>query len=157
MAMPGSGPISLYQANIELGRPGSQAISLNDGGLRALSGRTSGYSDMYSLYGKSSVSVSASVNQTDITAGGGNRRTQNVVSLNITGGTASSYAWSYDGSIGETLVGGTTGATLTLRGPTYATLSTTYYQSSYAHYSVVVNGVTYSGDVQLDYQVQEGV
>jgi hypothetical protein len=53
MTLPATGPISLGQTNTELGRSSTAAISLGETAVRNLSGRTSGYSDMASLRGKS--------------------------------------------------------------------------------------------------------
>jgi hypothetical protein len=58
--MPSSGPISLNQANTELGRSATATLEMNDSALRALagvggSGTTWG---MNSLYGKSAVTIS---------------------------------------------------------------------------------------------------
>ena len=52
MTLPASGTISLNQTNVELARSGTQSINLNEAAVRNLSGRTSGYSDMDSLHGK---------------------------------------------------------------------------------------------------------
>ena len=55
MALPGSGPLSMSQVNIELGRPSTQAISLNDSQVRTLAGQGSGAVTMWHLLGKSNV------------------------------------------------------------------------------------------------------
>ena len=60
MTMPSSGPISLNQANTELGRSATATLTMNDSALRTLagvggSGTTWG---MNSLYGKSAITIS---------------------------------------------------------------------------------------------------
>jgi hypothetical protein len=60
MTMPSSGPISLGQANTELGRSATATLTMNDSQLRTLAGvGGSGTTwSMSSLYGKSNVTVS---------------------------------------------------------------------------------------------------
>jgi len=60
MTMPSSGPISLGQANTELGRSATATIDMNDAALRTLAGvGGSGTTwSMNSLYGKSFITIS---------------------------------------------------------------------------------------------------
>ena len=62
MTMPSSGPISLGQANTELGFSATALISMNDAAVRSLAGvGGSGTTwSMSSLYGKSAVTISLS-------------------------------------------------------------------------------------------------
>lgn len=53
MTLPASGPISLYDVNIELGLAGGAPISLNDTAVRTLFGKPSGTISMSDGYGKS--------------------------------------------------------------------------------------------------------
>lgn len=62
MTMPSSGPITLGQANTELGRSATATLTMNDSTLRSLAGvsGTSGSTwSMNSLYGKSVVSLAS--------------------------------------------------------------------------------------------------
>jgi hypothetical protein len=63
MPLPSSGPISLYQVNVELGLAGGASISLNQTNVRTLFGKPSGTISMSDGYGKSAIS--------QITVGGG--------------------------------------------------------------------------------------
>jgi hypothetical protein len=53
MTLPSSGPISMYDINVELGRPGTQNLSLNDTQARQLAGVPSGTISLSDFYGKS--------------------------------------------------------------------------------------------------------
>jgi hypothetical protein len=54
MALPSSGPISLADVNVELGRSPTASINMNDADVRALAGQASGIVTLESLRGKSS-------------------------------------------------------------------------------------------------------
>ena len=55
MTLPSSGPISMYDVNIELGYSGTVQISLNDAAVRSLFGVASGQISLSDGYGKSNV------------------------------------------------------------------------------------------------------
>ena len=54
MPLPTSGPISTYQINVELGRPGTTSIAMNQTDVRQLAQDTSGAIAFSQFYGKSS-------------------------------------------------------------------------------------------------------
>jgi hypothetical protein len=60
MTMPSSGPISLGQANTELGRSATATLTMNDSALRTLAGVGGSGTQwsMNSLYGKSAITIS---------------------------------------------------------------------------------------------------
>jgi hypothetical protein len=110
MTLP-TGSISLWEVNIELGRPGGQSISLNDSAVRALSGQPGGAVDMYSLRGKSSYTpmtvTPISDYQSYYSADSGGTAAANP-SVSVTGGSGGySYSWSFvSNSSGLTMNGG---------------------------------------------------
>ena len=53
MTLPASGAISFSQCNVEMGRTATQALTLNDAGLRTMSGVASGTHSMANLRGQS--------------------------------------------------------------------------------------------------------
>lgn len=154
MPLVGSGPISLYDANVELGRPGGQAISMDDGGLRTLAGVGGSGSlwGMNSLYGKSNVTVTISNNAQTLSAGGNNRYTGCTFSVSVTGGSPSSYSWGHDNPNGGQ-VGGATSSTFVVKGNEYDQLGGTVQSGGTVYLNVVVNGVTYSASLYFEVTV----
>jgi hypothetical protein len=71
MTLPVSGAISLNNVNVELGRSGTQIISLGETAVRNLAGVPSGAISMNNLYGKSN-RVSLSIIYSSSTYGGSN-------------------------------------------------------------------------------------
>jgi hypothetical protein len=60
MALPTTGPISLANVNVELGRSSTATISLNETAVRNLAGISSGAISMADLRGKSAVTITLS-------------------------------------------------------------------------------------------------
>lgn len=119
MTMPSSGPISLSQANVELGFSATVTISLNQASVRSLFGVASGAIAMSNGYGKSNVvtisytftssTVNASLNLSSIS---GYSAGKSIITVTVNSGV---YLWANStGNYGLSLTGGTTGDTLTL-------------------------------------------
>jgi hypothetical protein len=64
MALPSSGPLSLSQVNVELGKSSTAQISLNDADVRALAQKPSGAISMSDLYGKSRFVIASGGSET---------------------------------------------------------------------------------------------
>lgn len=64
MPLPSSGPISMAQVNMELGRSSTQAVSLNESAVRTLLGRGSGQITLSDAYGSARLVIAS--NQTNL-------------------------------------------------------------------------------------------
>lgn len=143
MAMPGSGAISLLQANQELGRSGGATISMNDAELRALAGVGGSGTNwaMSALYGKSAFAATISGSMGTTNSGGNisySRGTYSIIgATGITG-----YTWVFTDYGGQATITATNAATVTITGPSYNRLNAST-QTSFALYcDVVINGQT---------------
>jgi len=156
MTLP-TGTISLSQVNTELGRPATQAISLNDAGVRGLSGMASGASDMNNLRGKSARSISMSGTMQPQQVGQFLADTATLGIVVSDGATPSSYAWSivvdYGGMASLTPL---TEATATLRGPTYPTSVSGMYYDVVVQCVCVVGGTSFTVESTFSYNVDDG-
>jgi len=156
MALPSTGTISLNQVNVELGRPGNQQISLGESAVRALSGRSSGYSDMASLRGKSSLTVGISCSMQQTTGGGFNnvydRGVFSIYRLPSSAPTPTSYQWDFVDYGGMLMMfGGSTSSTLTLQGPTYNSQDFNSTYDVLVKCTVVINGQSYYTESMYQY------
>lgn len=116
----------------------------------------SGTVDADDNFNKPSVSgsISGYVQQEPV---GQNRRDRGVFTLNVTGGTPTSYQWLYSGWSGQITATNTTTKTATFTGPSYNTFEFTEIDSGEVWCNYVVNGVSYSASVYAEFNVRGGV
>lgn len=100
-------------------------------------------------------SISGYVSQES--TGGQNRRDRGVFTLNVTGGTPTSYQWLYSGWSGQVIGTNTTTKTATFTGSNYNTFEFTELDSGDIVCNYVVNGVTYTASVYAEFNVRGGV
>lgn len=118
MALPGSGPLSISQVSVELGRASNAQTSLGESPVRGLAGVASGAIGMGNLLGKSAIpnwTVSISPTSRYVVNRGTNGVGSFTASVNL--GTPTAYSWgvlSVTQGTG-TVVSGGSSATASLR------------------------------------------
>lgn len=156
MALPSSGSISVAQVAAELGL--SLPLDLNDSRVRALAGKPTGNVTLPNdFWGKANAKISIGGNFSPQNSGGfgGQRFDQGqfvVYREPTTLPQPTSHAWDYvDYGGGLVMLGGTSGSSLTLRGPSYNPDSFNQTYQVLVSCTVVINGQSLYGEGMFYY------
>lgn len=141
MPTPSTGPISLGDVNVELGKASTTNISMGNSDVRALAGVASGTISMSDLRGKSNVSFTP--------AGGDSAGSPAVINIydptfatiTITCNQTAVWTWTRNPNIGTCNVASGGSATSITMGLTPAPVNGTYRSTAYT-LSATANGVT---------------